>query len=69
MNILYSDPGCAPCRTMKYLLTKKGIDYEEREATQYPQELIKLTGQTHPPVFVTNGRVITQPSQLSGLTS
>lgn len=29
--ILYSRDTCSPCRTLKYLLNKKGVPYEERE--------------------------------------
>lgn len=54
---------------MKYLLNKKGIAYEERDGAKHYQELLRLTGQTTIPVLLSNNKVITQLSQLSGLAS
>lgn len=31
MVVLYSRPLCAPCNTLKYLLNKRGIEYQEQE--------------------------------------
>lgn len=42
--IVYSNPGCQPCRQVKNHLTKLGIDFEERSANawaEYITELIK----------------------------
>lgn len=65
--ILYSDASCAPCKTMKFLLNRKGIEYEEREASENAAELIRLTGHTHPPVLVCDNKVITRPQDLNRL--
>lgn len=67
VNILYSGPTCAKCFTMKRVLKNKGIEYQELDGAEHFQELLRLTGQTTVPVFVADGQVIIEPSQLSTL--
>jgi glutaredoxin len=35
--IIYSRKTCAPCKTIKYLFDKKGIQYEVRDVDESPE--------------------------------
>lgn len=35
--IVYSNPGCGPCRVTKRHLDRREIEYEERAASEYPE--------------------------------
>lgn len=40
--IVYSNPGCMPCRMVKKHLKKLGIEFEERSASEWGEYLTQL---------------------------
>jgi len=59
--VLYSAEWCGACKKAKRYLSKKGVDYEERDVDDphYAQELLGKTGQRGIPVIDVGGRILT----------
>jgi len=59
---VYTRTTCGPCRTLKYWLKNKNINYTEKNVDQdknYTDELLKLTGfQIVPVVVIGNEHVM-----------
>lgn len=57
---IYSRDTCAPCKTVKYLLTKKGIEYTEKniDDPQHQNEYAKF-GMAIVPILVIGETIIT----------
>lgn len=57
---LYTRDSCAPCKTVKYMLDKLGVDYEIKdvEVEENLTELITKHGATTTPVFVRGDDVV-----------
>jgi len=58
--ILYTRDSCGPCRTVKYMLDKLGVDYEVKniDIEDNLSELVTKYGATTTPVFVKGGNVV-----------
>ncbi len=54
--VLYSQPGCPPCRTAKAFLSERGIEFEYKDVSSDSEALRELTGkygsQTTPTIVV-----------------
>jgi glutaredoxin-like YruB-family protein len=59
--VLYSAEWCGACRKAKRYLSRKGIDYEERDVDDpaVAAELLRKTGSRSIPVIDVGGRVLT----------
>jgi glutaredoxin len=58
---VYSLATCAPCKTVKYLLTSKNKEHEVIDCTDNPdlrEEAFRLSGSMMMPVVVIGGTVI-----------
>lgn len=58
--IVYSRNNCAPCRTLKYYLTKKGIEFEERNVDLNPEfeKELNTLGYASVPVTLIGEKII-----------
>jgi glutaredoxin-like YruB-family protein len=59
--IIFTQPGCPPCHTLKAYLTEKGIAYEDRDVSRDPaavQELVHKYGSRSTPTIVVGDDVI-----------
>lgn len=58
--IVYSQPGCVPCRRMKEFLSQKKIEFTERDVSTDEAALQELVGLGYmtTPVIVVDGEAI-----------
>jgi glutaredoxin len=52
MIVIYSRPSCAPCRTLKLYLDRKGLQYEVKDADDNREELLKYSNAFVVPITV-----------------
>ncbi len=63
--VVYTRKTCAPCKTLKHLLTSKKINYEELDVDQEPslmKEIQRLTGFSIVPTTVIDDQVVIGPN-------
>jgi glutaredoxin len=51
---IFSRPTCSPCRTLKYYLDKKGLEYTVLDADENREELLKYSNAPIVPITVIN---------------
>lgn len=59
--IIFTQPGCPPCHTLKTYLTAKGIAYEDRDISRDPaaaQDLVHKYGSRSTPTIVIGEEVM-----------
>jgi glutaredoxin len=52
MVVIYSRPQCSPCRTLKLYLSRKGVDFEVKDADEHREELLKYSSASIVPITV-----------------
>lgn len=57
MPVVYTQPNCPPCNAVKRWLTARGVDYEEKPATENLEYLASL-GARSAPVVVQGTKVV-----------
>lgn len=58
MITIYSRPSCAPCRTLKYWLDKKGHKYEVKDVDEHREEVLRYSSAPIVPITVIGDKVI-----------
>lgn len=74
MVVVYSKPGCQPCRMTKKVLESQGVPFEEKDVTADPEALrtVQALGYLGVPVVVASPENHWQgldPDRLKGLAS
>lgn len=61
---VYTKPSCAPCKTLKLWLTRKGIDYQEKnvEDPGVLDEMVQKTGNLSVPQTVVDDKIVSGPN-------
>lgn len=64
MTTVYSKESCVPCRTLKYLLNKKGVEYIVKDVNEpeIMQELTEKWGFSSVPVTIVNDQPVAGPN-------
>jgi glutaredoxin-like YruB-family protein len=59
--VIFTQPGCPPCKTAKAYLTEKGIAFEDRDVSSDPaavQDLVHRYGSRSTPTIVIGDEVM-----------
>lgn len=58
MTVIYSRDSCAPCKTLKLFLDRKGHKYEVKDVDEHREEVLRYSNVPIVPITVIDGKVI-----------
>ena len=67
MTVIYSRPSCAPCKTLRLFLDRKGHKYEVKDVDEHREEVLKYSSAPIVPITVFDGGIVVEGMNLRAI--
>ena len=67
MTVIYSRPSCAPCKTLRLFLDRKGHKYEVKDVDEHREEVLRYSSAPIVPITVFDSGAVVEGMNLSAV--